>query len=189
VEAELFHADGETDRYDDANSRFSQFLRTRLITGKTWTDNRRRDVHFSEINTPSTGRRVCCQYPLPREPQILFIHYCQAVSCPWPAMQLPLPWSVFLSTSRFSIWYTSTLKKRADLMVLQPRLPQYMYTVHRRFTLCAFVYTRLAAKNVSGTLEQESHPYKDMYSELKRREKQLTMSMLFRGGKAGWGSV
>jgi hypothetical protein len=28
--AELFQVDGRTDRYDDANSRFSQFLRTRL---------------------------------------------------------------------------------------------------------------------------------------------------------------
>ena len=25
VAAELFHADGQTDRYDEANSRFSQF--------------------------------------------------------------------------------------------------------------------------------------------------------------------
>jgi len=30
VEAELFHADGQTDRQDIAKSRFSQFLRTRL---------------------------------------------------------------------------------------------------------------------------------------------------------------
>jgi len=30
VGPELFHADGQTDRRDEANSRFSQFLRTRL---------------------------------------------------------------------------------------------------------------------------------------------------------------
>jgi hypothetical protein len=30
VGAELFHADGQTDRHDEANSRFSQILRTRL---------------------------------------------------------------------------------------------------------------------------------------------------------------
>jgi len=30
LEVELFHADRRTDRHDEASSRFSQFLRTRL---------------------------------------------------------------------------------------------------------------------------------------------------------------
>jgi len=30
VGAEMFQADGRTDRHDEANSRFSQFLRTQL---------------------------------------------------------------------------------------------------------------------------------------------------------------
>ena len=32
VGAELFHADGVTDRYDEANGRFNEILRTRLKT-------------------------------------------------------------------------------------------------------------------------------------------------------------
>jgi len=34
VGAKLFYADGRTDRHDKANSRFSQFLRTRLKWGE-----------------------------------------------------------------------------------------------------------------------------------------------------------
>jgi hypothetical protein len=37
VGAELFHADGQTDRHDEANSRFSQFCETRLKMTKSPT--------------------------------------------------------------------------------------------------------------------------------------------------------
>ena len=36
VEAELFYADRQTDRQDEANSRFSQFCEKRLKTNETF---------------------------------------------------------------------------------------------------------------------------------------------------------
>jgi len=41
VEGELFHADGQTDRHDEANSRFSQFWESASILNAT--------VTFSEL--------------------------------------------------------------------------------------------------------------------------------------------
>jgi len=36
VEAELFHADGQTDRHDEANSRFSQFCEGAWKSDPAW---------------------------------------------------------------------------------------------------------------------------------------------------------
>jgi hypothetical protein len=48
VEAELFHAEGQTKRHDEANSQFSQILRKRLklikLSWSTFQKNVARDV-------------------------------------------------------------------------------------------------------------------------------------------------
>jgi len=67
VEAQLLHANGQTDRHDEANSRFSQFCEKRLKTCRLYS-------HF-----PSTSCAVVCikfiveGVPLATEPDIPLI--------------------------------------------------------------------------------------------------------------------
>ena len=50
VEAELFHTDGHTDRYDEANSRFSQFANAPTTAGSTWADYKTNIETAKELN-------------------------------------------------------------------------------------------------------------------------------------------
>ena len=56
VGAELFHEDGQKDRHDEANSRFSQILRTRLKMGPTLYTVHRRTNKI--IGPPRSRNRV-----------------------------------------------------------------------------------------------------------------------------------
>jgi hypothetical protein len=56
LEAELFHADGQTDRHDETNSRFSQFCEGAY---KKDMLSRKRYTHAQNIRGPQAAKRCC----------------------------------------------------------------------------------------------------------------------------------